>query len=410
MNHVIFLVDMQAFYASCEKANRPDLRDKPVIVAGDPEQRSGIVLAADPVAKSYGVQTAESVGQALMKCPQAVLIRPRMQHYIDVSVQITQIFESFTDLVEPYSIDEQFLDVTGSQLLFGTPAKMARRIQRRIYEATGGIYARIGIGPNKVLAKMACDNLAKKNSTGIAEINQQNIKRKLWPLPVGCLFGVGSRMERHLLGMGIRTIGMLAAYPAGLLRKRWGINGVLLWQTAHGIDHSPVAVHTHDRQKAIGHNITLPYDYGSAKDIRVIILELSEEVARGARAGHYRGNVVSVGIRGTDFDDPSGFHRQMKLPVPTNYGMDIYRIAVRLFDRFWNRLPVRSVAVTLSGLQPADIYQLDLFGRLEKEEKLSAAVDAIYRKYGRTAIFRGVSLSPSSQLHTRAEKIGGHWK
>jgi nucleotidyltransferase/DNA polymerase involved in DNA repair len=409
-NKVIFLVDMQTFYASCEKAAHPEWRNKPVIVAGDPEQRSGIVLAADPIAKrKYGVKTAEFVGQAVLKCPQAILVRPRMQHYIDVSLQITEIFESFTDLVEPYSIDEQFLDVTGSQRLFGSPIEIARKIQQKIMKNTG-IYARVGIGPNKVLAKMACDNFAKHNETGIFELNHNNIKKNLWPLPINCAFGIGNRMERNLIGMGIRTIGMLASYPLDLLKKRWGINGVVLWQTANGIDYSPVTPNSHAEQKSIGRNITLPYDYTTEKEIKVVLLELAEDVAYVARQKHCRGQVVSVGVRGANFDFPTGFYRQTKLLYSTNFGMDVYKASCRLFKRYWDRQPIRSIAVSLSTLQPANYYQLDLFNNLIKKERLAEAVDSIYRKYGRTAIFRSPSLSEYGQLFNRTEKIGGHWK
>ncbi|MCO7174519.1 DNA polymerase IV [Sporolactobacillus kofuensis] len=409
MNRVIFLIDMQTFYASVEKADFPEFRDRPLIVAGDPKQRSGIVLAACPIAKQFGVLTAEPLGQALLKCPQAVIRLPRMQHYIDISTQVTRFLNQFTDLVEPYSIDEQFIDVTNSQNIFGSPWTIARKIQHCMQEHFG-IYARIGIGPNKVLAKMACDHFGKKNKTGIFELNRKNIERYLWPLPIGELFGVGHRMEQHFIGMGIRRIGHLAQYPVHLLRKRWGVNGELLWRTAHGLDHAPVSPGTFTEQKAIGHHMTLPYDYPDLKDIRVILLELSEEVAYRARTKHYMGNVVSVGISGT-FERHTGFHRQIKLPFATNFGMDIYHATNLLFTESWDGLPVRAAAVTLGDLQPASAnYQLDLFAHHEEKEKLSSAVDTIYRKYGKTAIFRGTSLMPSSQLRARASKIGGHFK
>ncbi|RYL93855.1 DNA polymerase IV [Sporolactobacillus sp. THM7-4] len=408
MDRVIFLIDMQTFYASCEKADHPEFKNKPLVVAGDPRQRSGIVLAACPLAKARGITTAEPLGQALQKCPDLVIRRPRMQHYIDVSIQVTQLLEQFTDLVEPYSIDEQFIDVTGSVHLFGSPHEIAEQIQKTIMERAG-IYARVGIGPNKVLAKMACDHFGKKNASGIFELNQQNIEKHLWPLPIGELFGVGHRMEQHLLGMGIRKIGHLARFPVDLLRQRWGVNGELLWLTARGIDQSPVSPGTFGGQKAIGHHMTLPCDYAELKDIRVILLELSEEVAYRARSKNYMGHVVSVGISGS-FERHTGFRRQVKLPFATHFGMDIYRAADRLFMESWDRQPVHSVDITLSDLQPADCYQLDLFGHLAEKEKLSAAVDTIYRKYGKTAVFRGSSLMPASQLRARAMKIGGHYK
>ena len=284
MPKVIFLVDMQSFYASIEKVANPSYQNKPLIVSGDPERRSGIILAACPIAKQHGIKTAEALWEAKMKCPEAVVVRPRMQLYIDVSYQITKILEQFTDCIEVYSIDEQFIDVTGSQNLFGTPQQIAEKIQNAILEDVG-IKARVGIGPNKVLAKMACDAFAKKSPNGIFQLDQANLAEKLWPLPIGELFGVGRRMENHLEKMGLHTIGNLANHPVKWLQKRWGINGELLWRTANGIDESPVTPTTHQEQKAVGHHMTLPHDYQKLDEIKVIILELAEEVARRASQG-----------------------------------------------------------------------------------------------------------------------------
>lgn len=406
---VIFLVDMQSFYASVEKADQPTLKHRPVIVSGDPKKRSGIILAACPLAKKFGVKTAEALWQAKQKCPQAVVVRPRMQRYIDVSMQITTVLERFTDLVEVYSIDEQFMDVTGSQRLFGDPLTIARKVQHAIMEETR-VYARIGIAPNKILAKMACDNFAKKHDHGIFCLTQENIQQHLWPLPVENMFGVGSRMKRHLTRMGILTIGDLAHFPVQILKQKWGINGQLLWLIAHGIDHSPVTTNTHARQKVIGHHMTLPRDYETLQEIRVVLLELSEEVARRARSHHCMGHTVSVSARGGDFDWPTGFHRQTTLSSPTNFGMDIFKPAFQLFRIHWDGLPVRSVGVTLSQLQPADHYQLSLFDMTLKKEKLSRAMDAIYAKYGPAAIVRAASLTDAGQAYDRAKKIGGHYK
>ncbi|MFT8363449.1 MAG: DNA polymerase IV [Sporolactobacillus sp.] len=408
MERVILLVDMQTFYASCEKVGHPDWQSRPLIVAGDPKRRSGIVLAACPVAKTRGVTTAEPVGQALMKCPEAIVVRPRMQHYIDVSLTITHLLETFTDLVEPYSIDEQFLDVTGSLHFFSSPFDLAVHIQQLIMKETE-IYARIGIGPNKSLAKMACDNFGKKNSTGIYELRADMLATQLWPLPIGCLLGVGRRMERHLFGIGIRKIAHLAHYPVEQLRRRWGINGELLWLTAHGIDSAPVSPATFTVQKAIGHHMTLPFDYVQLKDIQIILLELSEEVAYRARQRHYRGSVITISVTGS-FERHTHVSRQVSLPFATNFGMDIYQAANHLFTEYWDQLPVRGLAITLTHLQPAAVCQLDLFGQREASDKLSQAMDTLYQKYGRTIICHGVSLLPASQFAIRAEKIGGHFK
>lgn len=406
---VIFLVDMQSFYASVEKADNPKLQDIPVIVSGDPKRRSGIILAACPLAKQYGVETAEPLWRALQKCPHAVIVRPRMEHYINVSLQITSILERFTDLVEPFSVDEQFMDVTGSQTLFGDPLTIARKVQRAIKRETG-VFARVGIGPNKLLAKMACDHFAKKNDTGIFWLTKENMKKQMWPLPLKKLFGIGSRMERHLTLMGLQTIGDLAQYSLERLKKRWGINGHVLWLSANGMDYSPVTPHTFLKQKAIGHHMTLPWDYKSASDIRVVLLELCEEVCRRARKNRVMGQTVSVGCRGADFDFPSGFHRQTKLPEPTNVTREVFQAAWELFTIHWDGQPIRSLGVHLSQLTSDEAFQLNLFENREKMIRLGYVTDFIKDKYGPTAIIRAVSLMPAGQALDRAKKIGGHYK
>ncbi|GEL76088.1 DNA polymerase IV [Tenuibacillus multivorans] len=409
MNKVIFLVDMQSFYASIEKSANPKLKDQPVVVAGDPERRSGIILAACPIAKQYGVKTAEALWEAKQKCPELVIVRPRMKLYIDISYQITQILERFTDQTEVFSVDEQFMDLTGTERLFGDMYAVAKKVQGEIQEELG-VYARVGIGPNKILAKIACDAFAKKNEDGIFYLSHDNMQETMWKLPVGKMFGVGGRMERHLQRMGIQTIGELANYPLQYLKKRWGINGEVLSNTANGIDYSPVTTNTHNAQKAVGHHMTLPRDYESLEDIKIVLLELSEEVAKRARGKHYRGHTVSLGVRGANFDQPTGFHRQIKLTSPTNYGMDIFHATLKLLNKHWDGLPVRSVGVTLSQLQSADVYQLSLFDPSVKKDQLSQAMDDIRLKFGQTAIVRASSLHEAGQVFDRAKKIGGHYK
>lgn len=408
MQRIIFLVDMQSFYATVEKVRDSSLQNKPVIVAGDPERRSGIVLAACPIAKKFGITTAETLGTAKLKCPEVAVVRPHMQLYIDVSIQISKIMEQFTDLVEPFSIDEQFMDVTGSQKLFGHQFEIAKKVQKQIMEDTG-VYSRVGIGPNKILAKMACDNFAKKHQDGIFRLDKSNIDQ-LWKLPIENMFGVGRKMKNHLNNLGIFKIGGLAKYPLDLLKKRFGVNGEVLWQTANGIDYSPVSVKTHNQQKAVGHHMTLPRDYKNLEEIKVVLLELCTEVARRCRAKGYMGVTVSCGVRGANFDDPTGFYRQVTLPVPTNYDLDIFNAAFKLLQQFWDHEPIRSLGVSLSKLQPSDHYQIDLFDNYVQKEGLNDAFDAIWNKYGRTALYRASSLTNAGQASERAIKIGGHYK
>lgn len=411
-DRVIFLVDIQSFYASVEQAERPELRGRPLVVAGDPERPTSIVLAASPQAKAYGVKTAERLWQAQRKCPDLIVVAPRMQRYLDVSLQITDILERFTDLVEPYSIDEQFLDVTGSRTLFGPPPVMAKRIQRAIRDETG-TYARIGIGPNKVLAKMACDNFAKRNRSGVFWLTRDRLADTLWPLPIEAMFGVGGRMARHLRRMGIRTIGALANHPLGNLQARWGINGHVLWMTANGIDYSPVSPATHERQKAIGHNMTLPRDYRRADEVRVVLLELCEEVCRRARELGMAGQTVSVGASGPAHDPlqrPYGFHRQLTLAEPTNATMELFAAAWYLFLRYWGGWPVRRVGVALTKLQHDQHPQLALLSDRVKQQRLGTTMDAIKQRYGADALLRAVSLTAAGQARHRARTIGGHYR
>ncbi|MBA4492773.1 DNA polymerase IV [Paenactinomyces guangxiensis] len=409
MDSVVFLIDMQSFYASIEKARRPELKNRPVVVSGDPERRSGVVLAACPIAKSYGIKNATTLWEAWQHCPHLTVVRPRMELYLQASLRITGILERFSDLVEPYSIDEQFLSVKGSEKLFGEPEEMAKKIQDAI-RTEMDIYGRIGIGPNKVLSKMACDNFAKKNKTGIFQLTRDNMKKYLWPLPVDRMFGVGRRMSRHLQRMGIRTIGELACFPLERLKKRWGVNGHILWLTANGIDTSPVTRESFSQQKAIGHHMTLPRDYRTPEEIRVILLELCEEVCRRTRSHHLMGQTVTVGCRGASFEFPSGFHRQMKMPDPTNQTMEVFQHAWKLFDKFWDEQPIRSLGVSLSQLQRDDTVQLSLFADRDKEMQLGYVMDEIKQRFGATAILRASSLTPAGQAIERSRKIGGHYK
>ncbi|KHD84752.1 DNA polymerase IV [Bacillus ginsengihumi] len=405
---VILLTDIQSFYASVEKVRNNEYKDKPLVVAGDPERRSGIILAACPLAKKYGIKTAETLWEAQNKCPDLIVVKPHMQTYIDVSLAISKIMEQFTDLVEPFSIDEQFMDISGSLRLFGNEYRIAHQLQQKILLETG-VYARIGIGKNKILAKMACDNFAKKNENGIFKLDETNMEQ-LWKLPIGKMFGVGQRMEKHLQGMGIFTIGQLAKFPVDLLKKRWGINGEVIWQTANGIDYSPVSVKTYHQQKSIGHHMTLPRDYSEPEEIKIVLLELCTEVARRCRNKGYMGTTVSCRVRGADFNFPTGFYRQITLPIPTNFDMDIFKASYGLFLKYWDGRPVRSLGVSLTNLQTSDCYQIDLFDNYLYREKLNSALDAIWDKYGRTAIYRASSLTKAGQASERARKIGGHYK
>ncbi|MCM2674888.1 DNA polymerase IV [Alkalicoccobacillus plakortidis] len=411
MKSVIFLVDMESFYASIEVARRPEYKGKALVVSGDPNRRSGVILAASKEAKYYGVKNAERLWEAKQKCNQLIIVPPHMQDYIEVSMEITSILKTYTDLVEPYSIDEQFMDVTNSQRLFGSPLEIAKRVQTQIWNQCG-VRARVGIGENKILAKLACDHFAKKNAEGIYELKADQLQDTLWPLPVEDLFGVGSQMKRHLYDRGIRTIGQLAATKVEFFKKRWGIHGQVLWMNAHGVDYSPVKISTHDGQKAIGHGMTLPYDYAEKADIHIVLLELCEEVCQRARKNHVHGSTVSLSVSGASYEIRTGFHRQFTMPYATNAALTIYKHLCQLLDQFWDGKPVRRLGISLSSLSDGDSVQLDLFEHKQQQEnrELGEAMDLIKARFGKTALLRASSLLPAGQARERAAKIGGHYK
>lgn len=405
---LILLADMESFYASVEVVRNPALRGKPVIVCGDPEMNHGITLAATREAKARGIKAGLPLWECRRLCPEAVFVQPNMALYLETSLRITRIFEGYTDRVFPYSIDEHFLDLTGCVRLFGPAERAAQSMIERIKRETG-IRCRIGIGENLLQAKMACDCFAKKNERGIFELTGKTYASHVWPLPVRNLFGVGSRLERHLNRMGVRTIGHLAAFSREALIRRWGVNGEILWLNAHGVDHATV-VPDITEQKGIGHTITLPRDYGNRGEIRVVLLEMTEEVCRRARALRRMGTVVHVCCRGVGYQDRGGFARQRRLPVPTASTMEIFPYVVALFMAHWDCLPVRRVGMALSGLVPADEIQLSLFGddNHNRERALAGVMDRVRERFGTTALFRAASLSPGAQLFQRADLIGGH--
>ena len=387
MKRAILLADMNAFFASVHQALDPTLKGKPVTVGGDPEKRHGIVLTASYEAKAKGVKTGMTVFEAAKLCPEATFIKPEHHLYVHFSTRILSIMRDFTPLVEPFSIDEAFLDVTGCAKLFGPPVEIARKIKKRIREEVG-VTCSVGVGPNKLLAKLAAE-LQKPD--GLTVIDHKDVPTKIWPLPVRELFGVGPRYEHHLKLFNIHTIGDLAKFPVKILKKRFGVTGELLWQFANGIDGSPVDPKSLEQVKSIGHQVTLPRDYRTHEEIKVVILELSDLVAERARAGGYAGRVVVLSLRDANF---AWLSRMKTLPERTDLAREIYRGAAELLGRHWpDGWPVRMVGVALAGLVPVKAEQPTLFGEREKIKKSERACDYIRSRFGARSIFRAASLT-----------------
>lgn len=405
---IIFLVDMQSFFVSVEQQLHGYSPSTPIVVSGDPSRPSGVILAACPLAKRAGVKNGERLREARMKCPHLTVTPPHMEDYLNYSIQITRFLETFTELVEPYSIDEQFMDVTGSVHLFGDAQKTAQKVQELIDKKLG-IRARLGIGTNKVLAKMACDLFAKRNADGVDTLTLDQLSDKLWPLPIEDLFRCGRKMSIHLRARGIQTIGDFAAMDAETVRKEWGVHGQVLWMNARGVDYSPVSTETLEGRKAIGSGMTLPFDYIHKQDLHTVLLELCEEICRRARKLHLAGKTISVAFSGKN----GSFHRSSTRHEATSITMEVFETAAGIVQSQWKHHPVRRVHVSLSSLTPDDSLQLSLLEDVNEKSsrhQIGYTMDKLKEKYGATAVIRASSLLKSGQAEERASRIGGHYK
>lgn len=389
----IIHVDMDAFYASVEQRDRPELRGRPVIVGGPAEGR-GVVSAASYEARAFGVHSAMPMAEARRRCPHAVFLRVNMERYREVSSTIHGIFLRFTPLVEPLSLDEAFLDVTGSQMLLGPAGQIARRIKREIFEATG-LTASAGVAPNKFVAKIASD-LQKPD--GLVIVPPDGVQAFLENLPIARLWGVGKITARILEEMGIRTIGELSRFPVELLESRLGKTGLEIWRLARGEDDRPVEPYTD--ALSISHEETFAVDIGERKAIRRELYRLVEKVGYRLRKQGVRGNVIQVKVRYPDF---STVTRRITLQAPTHNDRVIFQHALRLLDRTEaGRKKVRLLGVCVSGLRPEEMVgQLGLFPleetRIEEEIK---AVDRIRERFGPDAIQRGILVDSDDKDRT----------
>jgi len=371
---------------------RPELRGKPVAVCGSQEQRHGIVLTANYIAKPKGVKTGMPIWEAKQHCPNLVVVPPDMTEYIRISRFAREIYEDYTDQVEPFGLDESWLDVTGSTALYGSAMDIAREISERIkFEL--GITASIGVSDNKITAKLGSDY---KKPDAITRIEQDNYKEIVYPLPVGDLLYVGPATRRKLYGIGISTIGQLAECPVDILTRRLGKMGAILHMFANGRDISPVQKSDHvPNIKSVGNSATTPRDLVNNEDVRLMLLLLAESVASRMRELVSRCTVVEVYVRDTEL---LSFTRQRKLPVPTCSSTEIANVAFDLFRRNyrWEKA-VRSIGVRGSGLVEADTgTQLSMFQddiKRDKWERIDAAVDELRERYGYMSVRRALTLS-----------------
>lgn len=392
MDRVIFHCDLNAFYASVELLSYPELREKPVAVCGDPAARHGIILAKNEAAKAQGVKTAETIWQARRKCPALLLLPAHHDKYRYYSRLAGEIYRRYTDLVEPFGIDESWLDVTGTLGLFGgDPAALADRLREEMKRELG-LTISVGVSFNKVFAKLGSDY---KKPDATTDISRENWRDIVWPLPVGDLLFVGRAAQRTLGQYGVETIGQLAACKPEMLEQLMGKMGAQLYRYANGLDDAPVRPqHQREPVKSVGNSTTFPENLTRWEEIRSGLQLLSDSVAgRLRKEGLYCGG-VAVAVKDAQFRTVS---RQMRLGAPTHLMRDIFEAAQELTRRIWKApTPVRLLSVTaLYITDSADSYQqLDLLAgdaplRDQRQEQLESAMDAIRGKYGRDAITFG---------------------
>jgi DNA polymerase-4 len=391
---VIFHCDCNSFFASVETLDHPEWANVPMAVTGDPESRHGIILAKNELAKKYGVQTAETIWSAKQKCPGLLCVPSHHRKYSEISKKINQIYLDYTDLVEPFSVDESYLDVTGSMALFGmTPRELADDIRERVKREIG-ITISVGVSFCKVFAKLGSD-YKKPDATTV--FDREAVERVVYALPVRDMLFVGKKTAEHLEHMGIHTIGELARCDESMLRRTLGEIGGTIWKYATGRDDEPVHSYYDKREvKSIGNGTTFRRDIYTKEEMHAGIVMLCDEVVWRLRNENKKCTVVQLTIRDTNFHT---IQRQRKLSTPTWLQSDIISTAQSLATENWkNGMRVRMLTVTVSGLVEPDMVsqQITLFDEPnatehnEKQEKLEAALMNIRRKKGVDSIYRGM--------------------
>ncbi|HHV71124.1 MAG TPA: DNA polymerase IV [Clostridia bacterium] len=393
MDRVILHCDLNNFYASVECLYNPEIRDKPVAVCGSQEDRHGIVLAKNCIAKKYGVQTGETIWQSKLKCPDLLVVPPRYHLYQHFSKLTRKIYERYTDQIESFGIDECWLDVTGSTRLFGSGERIAEEIRQTVKRELG-LTLSIGVSFNKIFAKLGSD-LQKPDAVTV--ISRNNYKNLVWPLPAGSLLYVGPATRRRLARIGIETIGQLAAASPELLSCQLGKWGEILWAFANGLDTSPVLkVDFQHPIKSIGNSITTRVDLKNDEEVKKTFYVLAESVAERLRKHNFKGFTVGIWVRDNSFYSET---RQTKLESPTFLSTEIADKALELFKKNYDwqkRKPIRSLGIRMSDLVVADTaIQLSFYDDVEKNikmESLEKSIDKIRQRFGSYAIQRAILL------------------
>lgn len=387
LERTILHCDLNNFYASVACRDNPELKGKPVAVCGRKEERHGIVLAKNQLAKSFGVTTGEAIWQAKSKCKNLIIVEPNFKRYIHFSNTVRKIYERYTDQIEPFGIDECWLDVTGSRLLFGDGKTIADDIRETVKEETR-LTISVGVSFNKVFAKLGSD-LKKPDATTV--ISKENFKDIVWPLPVSYLLMVGKSTANALEHIGVLSIGDLALIAPSTLVLKLGKSGNTLSNFARGLDQSPVAKSDYTPiPKSIGRSVTCSKDLVSLEQIQVIILQLCEDITKKLRLYGLSANGVQVHLRKSNL---TTHEFQAPLLIPTQLTTEIYKKGMELIKRnFSVEYPLRSVGIRAINLSPYNTeFQISFFDNLKKRESLKnieTSIDKIREKFGEQSIFR----------------------
>lgn len=388
LERMILHSDCNSFYASVECLHRPEIREKPVAVGGNVEERHGIILAKNEQAKKYGIKTGEALWQARQKCPDLVIVPPRFELYKRFSKLCHQIYLDYSNQVEPFGLDECWLDVTAQGV---NGVQLAEEIRVRIQKELG-ITVSIGVSYNKIFAKLGSDY---KKPNAVTEIHRGNFKEIVWPLPVGDLLYVGRATQRKLQSYCKHTIGDLALTPEKTLKGWFGKWGSVLYAFANGFDNTPVARYVdHEEVKSIGNSTTTPRDLVDNEDVKIILYVLADSVARRLREHGYKGRTVSVSVRDNQLDS---FVRQHTMNHYTNSTAEIAQEGMELFLKHYHwQQSVRSLGISISDLvSDSTPLQLDLFGAGKEQlrmEQLDIAMDGLKKRFGTNAVRPAVLL------------------
>lgn len=384
----ILHIDMNAFFASVEQAANPGLKGRAIAVTG---QGRTVVTTSSYEARAFGVKTGMNMWQAKAVCPEIIFIVGDNRKYIHTSTLIMAMLQEYTPLVEPFSIDEAWMDITSSLTLFGSPESIAMQIKTRISQCFG-ITCSIGIAPNKLMAKLASD---MQKPDGLTIIKQENLHGVLERTPVRALCGIGRKLGQELAMLGIRSCGELGRYPLERLVRRFGIVGQNLHQMGRGIDNSPVNPQEHDA-KSVGHSMTLEQDIDSRHEVMKHLLQLAEMVGQRARRYHVAGKSVHLTVRFADF---TTIGRQRSRKNPTNMSSEIFNDVAMIFDSLEIIQPIRLLGVRITNLTRLD-QQLPLFEEERKKTLSTVAMDEINQRYGKFSLTYGTVLESSTRGST----------